>query len=162
MADKGFNHAQEVGKMIEVMPPEMKVAFQKVVLAGKKMLYSPDTREMINEVLNSEAEMGEKLGAGIANLMIMMDNQAQGAIPKDVMIPAGTVLLFDAADALKQSGETISSEELGQAYEIMFYNIFAGYGAEPEQVDQVMDKMGQQYGGEKKPEQGGLLAQAGA
>lgn len=160
MADKNFNHAQEIGKMIEVMPPEMKQAFQKVVLAGKKMLYSPDTREMINEVLTSEAEMGEKLGAGIANLMIMMDNQAQGAIPKDVMIPAATVLLFDAADALKQSGETISAEELGQAYEIMFYNIFAGYGAQPEQVDQVMDKMGAQYGGEKP--QGGMLAQAGA
>ena len=157
MADKNFNHAQEIGKMIEVMPPEMKQAFQKVVLAGKKMLYSPDTREMINEVLNSEAEMGEKLGAGIANLMIMMDNQAQGAIPKDVMIPAATVLLFDAADALKQSGETISAEELGQAYEIMFYNIFAGYGAQPEQVDKVLDGQKQEA-----PKQGGMLAQAGA
>lgn len=138
-----FDASAEVEKMAAAMGPEREEAFRRVVMAGKKILYGPETQDIVNEFMGQDAPIEEKLGVGIANLVIMIDNKAQGNIPKDVMIPAATVLLFDAADFLRESGEEISVEVLGAAYEQMFYAIYAGYGASPEQVDQAFDRFGQ-------------------
>lgn len=156
----------ELMRMAQAMGPERQEAFQRVVLAGKRILYGKETQGIIDEFMSVDAPIEEKLGTGIANLVIMIDNKAQGNIPKDVMIPAGTLLLFDAADFLRQSGERISVEQLGSAYEHMFYGIFSGYGAAPEQVDAALDQYGQQpdapQGGEAMPQpQGAMPAQGG-
>ena len=151
--EQQFNHGDELAKMIESMPAEMRKAFQQVVMAGKKVLYSQETAPIIDEVLNAEGSIGEKLGAGIANLVVTLDNKANGAMPKDVIIPAATVLLFDAADALAQAGMKIATQDIAVAYETMFYSIFQSYGAAPEQVDQVMDRLGQDQQA-PAPEQG--------
>jgi len=150
-----FDQNAELAKMARAMGPEREDAFRRVVVAGKRLLYGKETQGMIDQFMSTEAPIEEKLGTGIANLVIMIDNKAQGNIPKDVMIPAATVLLFDAADFLRQSGEQISVEQLGAAYEHMFYGIFAGYGAQPEQVDAAFDQFAQQ-------QQGGGPAQAPA
>lgn len=147
-----FNQNAELARMAQAMGPERQEAFQRVVLAGKRILYGKETQGMIDEFMSVDAPIEEKLGSGIANLLVMIDNKAQGNIPKDVMIPAGTLLLFDAADFLRQSGERISVEQLGAAYEHLFYGLFAGYGAAPEQVDAALDQFGQQPGAAQEGE----------
>lgn len=137
-----FNHSKELAKMVSAMPPKMRTAFEKVVLAGKKVLYSKETQSVVSRFLDADMPVANKLGEGIANLVVMLDNKSNGAIPKDVMIPAATVLLFDAADFLKQTGEKITAADIGKAYELMFYGIYMAYGMQPEQVDQVFEKMG--------------------
>lgn len=137
-----FNHSKELAKMVSAMPPKMRTAFEKVVLAGKKVMYSKETQSVVNQFLDADMPVANKLGEGIANLVVMLDNKSNGAIPKDVMIPAATVLLFDAADFLKQTGEKITAADIGKAYELMFYGIYMAYGMQPEQVDQVFEKMG--------------------
>lgn len=151
-----FDQNAELAKMAQAMGPEREDAFRRVVLAGKKILYGKESQGVIDQFMATQAPIEEKLGTGIANLVVMIDNKAQGNIPKDVMIPAGTLLLFDAADFLRQSGEQISVEQMGSAYEHMFYGIFAGYGAQPEQVDAAFDQFAQQQqgGGQAAPAQG--------
>jgi len=134
-----FDHSKELAKMVSAMPPKMKNAFERVVLAGKKILYSKETQQMVDEFLQGDLPVANKLGEGVANIVVMIDNKANGAVPKDVLIPAATVLLFDAADFLKRTGETVTSEDIGKAYELMFYGIFSAYGAQPEQVDAAFD-----------------------
>lgn len=145
-----FDHAKELAKMRQSMPEKTRQAFDRVVLAGKKILYSRETRGMIDKFMQIEAPIAEKLGSGIANVVIMIDNQANGNIPKDVIIPAATVLLFDAADFLRQTGEQISTQDIGKAYEMMFYGIYSGYGIKPEQLDATLNKMGENH---KQPQE---------
>lgn len=154
-----FDQNAELAKMAQAMGPEREDAFRRVVLAGKKILYGKETQGMIDEFMATDAPIEEKLGTGIANLLILIDNKANGNVPKDVMIPAGTVLLFDAADFLRQSGEKITVEQMGSAYEHMFYGIFAGYGAQPEQVDAAFDQFAAQRQQGAQPEQ--PMAQGG-
>lgn len=154
-----FDQNEELAKMAQAMGPEREDAFRRIVLAGKKILYGKETQGMIDEFMATDAPIEEKLGTGIANLLILIDNKANGNIPKDVMIPAGTVLLFDAADFLRQSGEKITVEQMGSAYEHMFYGIFAGYGAQPEQVDGALDQFATQRQQGAQPEQ--PMAQGG-
>jgi hypothetical protein len=140
-----FDHAAELKRMREVMPEKFQKMFDRIVLAGQKILYSKETSEMVDQFLSQDAPIEERLGNGVANIVVMIDNKSNGAIPKEVLVPAGTVLLFDAADFLTQTGETISTEQIGKAYEMMFYGIFAAYGAEPGQVDAVFDEMEQKH-----------------
>ena len=140
-----FDHGAELQKMRSNMPPKMRNAFDRVVLAGQRIMYGKETKQVVEQFLSHDMPVANKLGEGVANLVVMIDNKANGAIPKDVLIPAGTVLLFDAADFLKQTGETISAQDIGKAYELMFYGIFEAYGGKPEQVDAVFDKMGQEH-----------------
>jgi hypothetical protein len=146
----GFDQNKEIEKMVSVMPAETKKAFTQIVKAGQTIMYSPETREEIMSFLATDAPVEERLGSGIANLVIMIDNKANGALPKEAMIPAATVLLFDAADILRQSGETISVEQMGSAYEMMFYGIFSGYGMEPDQVDATFDGIESELGGQQQ------------
>jgi hypothetical protein len=139
-----FNHAKELDKMTKMMPPKMRQAFERIVLAGKKIMYSKETQPVVDKFMNSDAPVAEKLGLGVANIIVMIDNKANGAVPKDILIPAATVLLFDAADFLRKTGETVTVSDIGNAYEMMFFGIFQAYGMEPDQVEQVFDKMGGQ------------------
>lgn len=155
--EQQFDQNQALDEMAANIPPEMQEAFKRVIMAGKRILYGKETQQEVQQFLATEAPVEEKLGAGVANIVIMIDNQAQGNIPKEVIIPAATVLLFDAADFLAQSGESVTVQQMGAAYEIMFYNIFAGYGVPPEQMDAILDEM-QGGGGEEgmmPPDQGG-------
>lgn len=139
-----FNHGVELKRMRSAMPPEMQRTFDRIVLAGQKILYSKETQPMVDQILNADIPMANKLGEGVANIVVMIDNKANGAIPKEVIIPAATVLLFDAADFLKRTGEKITAEDIGKAYELMFYGIYEAYGVQPKQLDSILEKMGSQ------------------
>lgn len=142
-----FDHSKELARMRSAMPPKMRDAFDRIVIAGKKVMYSKETAPMVDQYLNSGASTAEKLGGGVANVIVMLDNKAQGAIPKDILIPAATVLLFDAADFMRRTGTRVTTEDVGKAYELMFYGIFDAYGMKPEQVDSTFDHMEQQFRG---------------
>ena len=145
-----FDHSKELARMRSIMTDKMREAFDRIVLAGKKVMYSKETAPMVDQYLSSGASTAEKLGGGVANVVVMLDNKAQGAIPKDILIPAATVLLFDAADFMRRTGTKVTTEDIGKAYELMFYGIFEAYGMAPEQVDATFDRMEQDF---RQPQQ---------
>ena len=128
--------------MVQIMAPEMRDAYERVLTAGKKMMYAPETAEAVHGlILDDEVPMANKLGEGVANLVIMMDNQGNGTIPKDVLIPVGVTLLFEAADYMFECGMDVTDQDLSDGMEIMVYGIYEGYNIPREEVDQVVDKL---------------------
>ncbi len=135
-------HEDELANMVKVMPPQMRDAYQRVVVAGKKMMYAPETAEAIQGIiLDDEVPMANKLGEGVANLVVMMDNQGNGTIPKDILVPVGVTLMFEAADYLFEVGMEVTEKDLSDAMELMVYSIFAAYGVPEEEVDKTIDKL---------------------
>lgn len=153
-----FDKVAEVEKMISVMPAKMRQSFEKIVEAGKRVMYGPETREEVMSFLGQDAPLEEKLGTGIANLVILLDNKANGNLPKDVLIPVGTVLLFDLIGVMEESGEDITPQVMSSAYQHMFYGIFSGYGVPPEKLDQLFDEVGAQT---QQQQQGQEVQQGG-
>ena len=128
--------------MVKVMPPQMRDAYQRVVVAGKKMMYAPETAEAIQGIiLDDEVPMPNKLGEGVANLVVMMDNQGNGTIPKDILVPVGVTLMFEAADHLFEVGDGSHREGPSDGMELMVYSIFAAYGVPEEEVNKTIDKL---------------------
>jgi hypothetical protein len=135
-------HEDELATMIKIMPPKMADAYQRVLTAGKKMMYAKETAEAIHGlILDDQVPMKNKLGEGVANLLVMMDNQGNGTIPKDVLIPVGVSLLFEAADYMFECGIEVTEQDLSDGMEIMVYAVYKAYNIPEEQVDKVIDDL---------------------
>ena len=123
------SHIDELTKMRELMDDKMGNAYDRVLTAGMKMLYSKDSAQVISDLIESEeVPMANKLGEGIANLLVMMDNQGNGTIPKEVLIPVGVALMFEAADYLYEVGVEVTEDDLGKALELLINGVFTGIG----------------------------------
>lgn len=152
------SHMDELNQMAELMDGKMGDAYDRVVTAGMKMLYSPDNAKMMQEIItNEDVPIANKLGEGIANLLVMMDNTGNGTIPKEVLVPAGVALMFEAADYLFEIGVEFTEDDLGQALELLVKGIFVGYGIDPAKMDKIVDDMGKKLGFEET-EEGGDVA----
>lgn len=140
-------HVPELDKMSKMLDGKLGEAYDRVLTAGMKMLYSPQNAETVQKLIfDDEIPMANKLGEGTANLIVMMDNQGNGTIPKEVLIPVGVALMFEAADYLFEVGLDVTDEDLGNALELMINGVFVGYGIDPAKMDQIVDDMGQKLG----------------
>lgn len=115
------------------MPPQLQEAYDRVVVAGMKMMFSKESHSLMLEQLNAPGNMAQKLGEGIASLMVLMYKQSNQTMPPEVIIPAGIRLLVEAADFVKKSGKAkLSNAEVGQAIELMLSMLMEKFGVSPE------------------------------
>lgn len=146
-------HIDELTQMRELMDDKMGNAYDRVLTAGMKMLYSPESAQVVSDLItNEEVPMPNKLGEGVGNLVVMMDNQGNGTIPKEVLIPVGVALMFEAADYLYEVGVEVTEEDLGKALELLINTVFTGYGIDPSKMEEVIDDMGKKLGFEESEE----------
>jgi len=135
-------HEDELANMVAVMAPELRDAYERVLVAGKKMMYAPETAEAIQGIiLDDQVPMANKLGEGVANLLVMMDNQGNGTIPKDALIPVGVSLMFEAADYMFECGLEVTPEDLSDGMELMVYSIYEAYNVPAAEVDAIIDDL---------------------
>lgn len=140
-------HMDDVANMRKIMGEKLGNAYDRIVVAGKKMLYAPESAEAIISLLNDdEVPLKNKLGEGVANLMVMMDNTANGTMPKEALVPAGITIMFEAADYVFERNIPVSEKDLADAMEVLVYGIYAGYQIPPEKVDELLGKLAGQFG----------------
>jgi hypothetical protein len=136
------SHMDELEGMRSLMQGKLGEAYDRVLTAGKKMLYAAENAEMVQGlILDEQVPLKNKLGEGVANLVVMLDNAGNGTIPKEVIVPVGIALMFEAADYLFECGIDVTEQDLSESMEILVYGVFDAYGAKPEQVDAVIDDM---------------------
>lgn len=131
-----------IKQKIEI-PPELKSAFQRLVAAGLKVMYSEETHQDVMNMLPKDGTPAENLGHGIARLVSLLFQQSNQTAPPQLLIPLGLYLLTDAAEFVQQSGDMdISDQEVGDATIVMITDIFKMAGGSPDQVMQLIDQMG--------------------
>jgi len=140
-------HVPQLEQMRKLLDGKTGQAYDRVLTAGMKMLYSPQTAETVHKLIfDKDIPMPNKLGEGIANLLVMMDNQGNGTIPKEVLVPVGVALMFEAADYMFESGIEVTEDDLGKALELLIDGVFVGYGIDPKKMDKIVDDMGNKLG----------------
>jgi hypothetical protein len=123
------------------LPPELQNAYERVVVAGMKMMFSKETSKYMLQQLEAPGPMAEKLGNGVAELMIALFMQSNKTMPPQVIIPAGTELVVQAADFIKKSGlAEVTNRDIGDGVQIMMSQVFRQFGIDP---DQLFQKIGQ-------------------
>ena len=148
-------HMDELEQMRQMMDGKLGQAYDRVLTAGMKMLYSPQAAEMVtNLVMDEQVPIPNKLGEGIGNLLIMMDNQGNGTMPKEVIVPVGVALMFEAADYLFEVGIEVTEDDLGKGLELLLTTVMTGYGLDTAKMEAVIDDMGKKLGFEEGGEEG--------
>lgn len=125
-------------KVIDAIPEEFRDAFERVVLAGMKVLYSKDMQPEIQQQLAEPGPMWKKLGEGIAKLMTILDQQAGKGLPQQIVIPAAIELVHEYTDFLNRTGKVkVSPDELREATMYVVVTTAKLYGATDDQIKQM-------------------------
>ena len=144
----GFTlNADEIQKHIMgKMPENDRDAVRRVVLAGMKVLFSKETHNQIFDNIRPEDQvpLEDELGAGAANLMMMLYQESKQTMPQQAIIPAGAILLARACEFIHQTKiapvtDDIYAEAM-QMFTVVMYDKFdpnfrskAGQTAQPAQ-----------------------------
>lgn len=77
---------------------------QRIVMAGMKVMYSPETSKMLTEGMTSDAPMPQKLAMEVAGVMKIVHDKTANGLPPETVAPAAMMLLFELAQFMQQSG----------------------------------------------------------
>jgi hypothetical protein len=123
------------------MPPELQEAYERVVIAGMKVMFSKESHRAMLAEIQRGGPVAERLGKGISGLVLMLFQESNKTMPPEVIIPAGMELLMRAVDFLKDSGlEKVNNKDVGDAMEIMITTILKTFGIGPEQMQQMLNQ----------------------
>lgn len=141
------------------VPQELRATFQRVVLAGEKVMYSPQSHDMMIKQLKSSDNPAEAAGEGVAKLFAILLNQSKGTLNMRAAIPAMTVLLCDVLDFMEKSmGVQVTPQLLAAATKEMGSSLLQIMGVTPEKLNQAMSKAGGMQAAQ--PDQGIVSAAA--
>lgn len=122
------------------MPPELQEAYERVVLAGMKVMFSKETNQLFLDELDNEGETSEKLGRGIAGLMLMLFKESNQTMPPAVIIPAGMDLMMQAVDFVRKAGlAEVTNQDIGDAMEIFIGTIISKFGGNTQKMYQLVN-----------------------
>lgn len=150
---------QQVVAQVEAqVPPELRNTYERIFLAGQKVMYSPETREMMMRQFQSKQNIAEAAGEGIAKLFAILIAESKGTLNMKAAIPAMTALLCDGLDFLEGVGEIqVDESVLAEATSEMGSAILQVLGVTPEKMQGLLAQSGQA----QQPQQGpGIVAGA--
>jgi hypothetical protein len=131
-------NAETVKNGIKV-PPELQEAYTRVVVAGMKVMFSKDSHKLMLKQLDAGGPLGERLGKGIAGLMLILFKESKQTMPPQVIIPAGVELLMQAVDFLRQANlENPTNKDIGDGTQLMITLILQKFGVSPEKIQELV------------------------
>jgi hypothetical protein len=129
------------------LPPQLRQAYDKVVLAGMKVMFDPSTHQQAMGMLQGEGPIDTRLAKAVAVLMGTLIKQSNNTMPPAVIIPAGIELIAAAGDFLKKGGqEPVTDDDIAGAMAEYVTIIMEQAGAKNPQDMQQMVKGAQQQG----------------
>lgn len=72
-------------------------AIHRVALAGQDVLYGKSS-PIFDDIMSGEGDIGEKIGNGVSNLLLVLFDKGQGKVPKGALLPAGAILISRVAE----------------------------------------------------------------
>ena len=159
-----FNPTEQRESMRENVPPDLQDAYDRIVAAGMKFMFSEETHGEAMQFLQGQDPLEDKLSSGVFYLMMNMIQQANGAFPEELIIPAGIDLMLQAAEFSEGTGmEKVTPEVLANAIQKYVFLIAEKAGVPQEKVMGGIDKLAGMAQGQEQPQpqqpQQGLINQ---
>ena len=120
--------------------PAEQSAYEKVVLAGMKIMYDDKTRDKVLAPLKLNRDTPAKALAAVAQTLItQIDEQSKGTLPETVILPAAGEILEHLAELAQKSGVLkVDEVVLGKAGQIMVLSLAKHYGATEEDAERLL------------------------
>lgn len=122
------------------MPPELQEAYEKVVVAGMKIMFSKESHRLMLKEMQKSGPVADRLGKSIAGLMLIMIKESNNTMPPQVIIPAGLELMMQAVDFMRKTGmQKVTNKDIGDAMQIFINTIFEKFGVDPARFEQMVN-----------------------
>lgn len=131
------------------LPDELRDAYVRVVDAGLKLMFDPQTRDQTIAFMEGPGEPAQKLGEGVAAVMALLFKESNQTMPPQLVIPCGYELLLHAADVAKKGGMELDNNTVAEAAAIMVESVMKHFGVDPETGKMLSG--GQEEGAEPEP-----------
>ena len=133
---------QKIVAQIEAkVKPEQRDAFDRIITAGMKVMFSKETSNLIKQALEQPGSLGERAGKGVANLLLLLFQESNKSMPLDVGMLSAVVLLAHALDfAEKIGGGAVDAGTIDEAAQTLASAILDKLGVSPQQVAQMAAK----------------------
>lgn len=147
--------AEAINQNIQ-MPPELQEAYERVVIAGMKIMFSKESHRLMLKEMQKGGPVADRLGKSVAGLMLIMIKESNNTMPPQVIIPAGLELMMQAVDFMRQTGiQKVTNQDIGDAMQVFINTIFEKFGVDPARFEQMVnsydntavDAAAQQMGG---------------
>lgn len=116
------------------LPPDMKAAYDKIIKAGLKVMFDPKTQDQTIEFMRGEGDMGQKVGEGVAAVMVLLFKESNETMPPQLVIPAGIELVVHAADVARNGGMDMTDNDIAEAMGVMVETVMKQFGVDPAQL----------------------------
>jgi hypothetical protein len=139
-----------VSGIMDGAPPKLRSSIDRIVTAGKRLMYDPQTHELMVKQLQTlqAGNEADRIAQGIAALISMIAEKSKGPMPQEAIPPAAQILMCDAIDFLAESGKIEVTEDLvAEATQELMGYVMQKLGIGPEQIAQA------QAEGQAPPEQ---------
>lgn len=160
-----LDYEQMIADMETRLPENLKEAWNRIMAAGMKFLFDQKTNPMVNEYLEGEGEIATKIGEGSAGLIAFLDKEARGALPKELIIPAGMALMIEVVKYVQKAGIVeVTVQDFGNAVQIYLEKVLGVYGGTMEMMEKTLEVASKDAGGHQpgieqpavQPEQGAM------
>lgn len=126
----------------QVIPPQLLPAFERVVVAGHKLLYSKEMKELIDKQLAMDTPIEQKMAEGATALILILAQRSKPQMPPELLVPGAIEMLFEGIDYLTQAGmiEPLNEEQTKFAVQITIALVLQKLGVAKEQIMQALTK----------------------
>lgn len=127
--------------LLAKVAPENRNTVQKIVLAGEKVMHSPQTHQMMTAQLSKPGDPAQNAGEGVAKLMGLLFKESKGTMQMKTAVPASQLLLFEGLDFMEQTGKIkVSNELIASASKALSGYFLQLFGVTPEKLAQLKQK----------------------
>ena len=141
MNPEGDELTPEVIKQNIKLPANLQEAYDRVVLAGKKIIFNKDTNKLVLDSIKGEGSLGVRLGKGISTLMLLLYRESQQTMPPSLIVPAGVCLLGEAADFIRQGKiEPINNNIIAEAIQVFIEATIQNFGGDTNRMYSLFDQ----------------------
>lgn len=122
------------------LPENLRAAFDRAVVAGQRLMFSEQMKEMIEQLLATQDPPEKKVAEGIAGLMGALMQKSKPQFPPQLVVPVAVELAYEGVQFLTEAGkiEPLSEEQMRTAIQATIALVVTKMGAKPEQVRAMM------------------------
>lgn len=144
--------------IVAKVPPDKKNAFDRIVTAGLKVMYDPQSHPLMVKQLSKPGDPATIAGEGAGALLGMIYKESKGSLPITEGVMASQIWLCEALDFMAQSGQIqITNDLVANATKSLMSHILQIFGVNPAKINQAA-QAGQQANAKPDGIVGGAMA----
>lgn len=107
------------------IPPAQMPIFTRIIRAAMTIVLNDKTHHLLLQALQGPGPIAQKLAEGVNALLKIVFSQGRGALPPELLVPAGVYLVARIANFLNQSGlAQVADDDIGTATQTLIHLIW--------------------------------------